>query len=231
MSNYTLSVKPRKLFGRKVKSLRRTGVVPGNVFGKKTTSTAIQFDVKTFKDLYAKAGETGLINLTVEGEKEARPVLVSGYQVDPVSNDLQHVDFHQVDLKQKVTATIPLVFVGEAPASKDGLVVATMKNEVEVEALPTDLPEHIEVDLSTMTAVGDTILASDLKIDKTKITLQIDETETIVSVQEQAKVEEPVVASDAEAEGEGAPAAEGEKPAEGETKTESGKSDDKKEEK
>lgn len=213
MSNYTLTVKPRKLFGRKVKSLRRTGVVPGNVFGKKTTSTAIQFDGKVFKTLYSKAGETGLINLTIEGEKTARPVLVSGYQVDAVSNDLQHVDFHQVDLKQKVTATIPLKFVGEAPAAASGFVVDTLKNEVEVEALPTDLPESIEVDLSTMVNVGDVIHASDLKIDATKIELQIDPTETIVAVQEQAVEEAPVAAEPAEGEA----AATGEaKPAEGE---------------
>ncbi|MEI6690746.1 MAG: 50S ribosomal protein L25 [bacterium] len=227
MSNYTLSVKPRQLFGRKVRSLRRTGIIPGNVFGNKTTSTAIQFDVKAFKTLYSKAGETALINLTIEGEKTPRPVLVSGYSVDPVSNALQHVDFHQVDLKQKVTATIPLKFVGEAPATESGFVVNTLKNEVEVEALPTDLPEHIEVDLSTMIAVGDTIHASDLKIDASKIDLQIDPTEVIVAVHEQAKEEEPVAVESAE----GEVAADGDaKPAEGEAKADA-KPEDKKEEK
>ena len=200
MSSYKLNVQPRKLFGRKIKSLRKTGIIPGNVFGQKVVSTAVQFDAKVFHKLYQEAGETGLINLTIEGETKTRPVLISGFHSDPVSGDLLHVDFHQVDLKQKVVVTIPLRFVGEAPASKEGLIVATLKNEVEVEALPTDLPESIEVDLSPMTKLGDNILASDLKVDKTKLKLQIDEAETIVSVQEQAKIEEstPTEATEAE---------------------------------
>jgi large subunit ribosomal protein L25 len=226
MTKHTLKVQERKLFGRKIRSLRREGVIPANIFGQKTTSKAIQLDEKTFRKIFAEAGETAVIELTIDGEKSTRPVLISNYHQDPVSGALLHVDFHQVDLKQKVTATIPLEFVGEAPAVKAGHLVATLKTELEVEALPTDLPEKIEIDISKLTEVGDTIHISDLKLDRTKVEIQLEETEVVVAIQEQVVVEEPVVEEAAEAEGEVKAEGEGAAPqTEGEAKTKDAKED------
>lgn len=202
MSNYALSASARKLFGRKVKSLRRQGVIPGNVFGAKTKSVAIQMNLKPLLETLKKAGETALIDLKIEGESKARPVLVAGYAQDPVSGAMQHVDFHEVDLTVKTTATVPVKTVGTSSAVAAGNVLVMLKNEIEVEALPADLPESIEVDISGLAEVGATIHAKDLKVDRAKVKLELEDEEPIVTVQEPAKeevVEAPVADSSAEA--------------------------------
>lgn len=193
MSNFKLTAKPRKLFGRKVKSLRRDGIIPANIFGKKTKSISIQLNHKTLLQIIRDAGETSLIDLTVEGEKKARTVLISGYAQNPVTDILLHVDFHQVDLTKKTTATVPVTLVGESPAVDEGNTLVSLKSELEVEALPADLPEAIEIDISTLTKVGSSILASDIQVDTTKITLLIDQEETIITIQAPVKEVEPEV--------------------------------------
>ncbi len=220
MTNYVLSAESRKLFGRKVKSLRRQGIVPGNVFGAKTKSVAIQLPVKSLVEMLKKAGETSLINLKIEGETKARPVLVAGYAQDPVSGSLLHVDFHEVDLTQKTTATVPVKTIGESSAVKAGNVLVILRNEIDVEALPADLPESIEVDITGLTEIGATVHAKDLKVDRTKVTLDIEGDEPVVTVQEPAK-EEVVAAPAAEgAVAEGETPKEGEAPKEGEKASE-----------
>lgn len=216
MTTHELKANKRKLFGRKVKSLRREGIVPGNVFGPNTKSVAIQLDEKTLSALILEAGETSLVNLIIEGETKARPVLIAGYHTNPVSGSLLHVDLHEVNLKEKTTADVPLKLIGVSQAVVDGNVLVELRKELEVEALPTDLPEDIEVDISSLLAVGDSILAKDLKLDRSKVTLMVEDDETIVTIQEPAKEEEPVVAEavvegeEAKVEGEEAPAKEGE---------------------
>lgn len=205
MTSFELSADKRTLLGRKTKQLRRQGIVPANIFGKNIPSQAIQVTESVLLPIMRQAGETGLINLKVQGSDKARPVLVAGYAQDPVSGAMLHVDFHEVDLKQKVTATVPLKAVGESEAVKSGLVLVMLKNELEVEALPTDLPDVIEVDITGLAEVGASIHAKDLKLDRSKVTLSVEDEEMIVTIQEPAKEPEPVVvAEEAPAEGEAA---------------------------
>jgi len=104
--------------------------------------------------VFQAAGETGLVQLTVEGEEKVRPVLIHRVQLDPVTDRLVHVDFHQVDLKETLIAKVPVELVGEAPAAKQGLGILIQPiAEVEVEALPTDLPEKFEVEVCGLAAV------------------------------------------------------------------------------
>lgn len=213
MSNYSVKASKRTALGRKVRALRRTGVVPANIFGKKIKSLAIQIEVKSLKDILKKAGETNLIDIVVEGGK-THPVLVAGYSQDPVSGSLLHVDFHEVDLNVKTTAMVPLKAVGESEAVKAGNVLVLQRNEIEVEALPADLPNEIEVDITVLTEVGSTIHAKDLKLDRSKVTLMVEDEEVIATVQEPAKEEvAPTAPVEGEAaaaptDGEGAPKAE-----------------------
>jgi large subunit ribosomal protein L25 len=202
MTVYELKAAKRTVFGKKLRALRRTGVTPGNIFGKNTDSVAIQVDGKILLDTMRKAGETSLIHVKVEGEAQARPVLVASYAQDAVSGQLLHVDLHQVDLKQKTTATVPVKTVGEAPAVAAGNIFVLLKNEIDVEALPTDLPEAIEVDITGLTEVGMSIAAKDLKVDRAKVELQIGEDELIATIQEPApeEVVETPEASEAPAE-------------------------------
>ena len=203
MSNYSLSATKRTAMGRKVRALRKTGVVPANIFGKKIASLAIQVEAKALKEVPKQAGETNLINLKVDGGKN-HPVLVAGYAHDSVTGELQHVDFHEVDLNVKTTAMVPLHTVGESEGVKAGNVLVLQKNELEVEALPADLPNAIEVDITALTEVGSTIHAKDLKLDRTKVTLLVEDDEVIATIQEPAKEEvvEAAPATEASAEGE-----------------------------
>ncbi len=219
MSNFTVKATTRTALGRKVRALRKTGVVPANIFGKKMKSLSIQIEIKALKDILKKAGETSLIDLVVDSGKP-HPVLVAGYAQDPVSSELLHVDFHEVDLNVKTTAMVPLKPVGESEAVKAGNVLALQRNEIEVEALPADLPSEIEVDITVLTEVGATIHAKDLKLDRSKVTLMVEDEEVIATIQEPAKEEEVVVAAPAEGEAAAAPAEGAEAPKADEAKIE-----------
>ncbi|HSW89510.1 MAG TPA: 50S ribosomal protein L25 [Patescibacteria group bacterium] len=180
-----LSVQRRILLGRKVKSLRAKNLVPGNIFGTKTASVPVQVDVKVFTSIYKAAGETALVNLEVEGEKTQRPVLIVSASRHPVTGAFLHADFHQVDLTQEVTAMIPVEVIGESEAVKAGGVLVTVYNEIEVEALPTNLPEKFVLDISKLLKVGDTVTLADVDFDREKVTLKIEADEVLATIQEQ----------------------------------------------
>ena len=213
MATFNLEATKREVFGRKLKALRREGVVPANVYGKMTPSTSVQVDLKNFLKVFEEAGETGLVTLKIGSD--SRPVLIHNVQRNPVTGNPVHVDFLQVDLKEKVTVMVPLEFTGEAQAEKEevGIVVRQL-NEIEVEALPTELPESIEVDLSGLAQIDDAIKVSDLKVDTSKVEVLTDSEQIVAAVAEPAKEEEPLpVEGEEGAEGEAGEA--GESPAEG----------------
>ncbi|MBU0618790.1 50S ribosomal protein L25 [Patescibacteria group bacterium] len=220
MVNPQLNTESRKIFGRKVKTLRQQDLLPATVYGKELKSESLAMEQKSFNSIYEQVGETGLIDLNIKGEKKTRPVLVHNLQRHPVTNKPLHVEFHQVDLTKKVTVNIPVEITGEAPAVGKGGVLVTLLNEVEVEALPSDLPEKFEVDISGLKELGQSILVKDLKYDAKKIKILIEDLESpVVQVEEPAKEEEK----------EAPVAVEGEEAAEAETKE--GKEEKKAEEK
>lgn len=226
MNESNLNVYKRKIFGRKTKALRSQGTLPANIYGKNIKSLAIQVSEKDFTKILKETGETSIINLSVEKESKKRPVLVTNLQKDPVTDFPIHVDFHQVDLKQKVTVQIPVEIKGVSPAVKEkGGVLITLLDEIKVEALPNDLPNNFTVDISTLNDFGHSITVKDLKVEKKKITLLVEEAEAIVVVQEPKKEEEPVSQDTEAAEDE-----ESEEDSESETET-SGKEGEKSSEK
>jgi len=182
MQTHILQAGERKIVGRKVKVLRKEGLVPANIFGSKVKSMAIQVDQKEFSKVFAEAGETGIVELKIG--KETRSTLVSNVQKDPVTDSYLHIDFKQVDLSQKVTANVPVEIVGEAPAEKQGLgTLIQQLDDVEVESLPADLPENIEVDVTKFVAVGNTIYVKDLKV-STKVAIKDDPEKIVVYIEE-----------------------------------------------
>ncbi len=208
----------RTVVGRKVKSLRKQGLVPANVFGKKVKSLALSVKSMDFRKVFSKAGATGIVYLEIEGEKETRPVLISDIQKSPLKGTMLHIDFRQVDLTQKVKAEVSIKVVGESLAIKDkGGVLVTVLSKVMVEALPADLPEILEISIQDLTEFGQSVHVADIKIDKTKVKIEAAEDETVAIIQEPKKeevevkpvTEVPVVAEGAEAakvEGAGSPA-------------------------
>jgi len=216
MNKPTLKADVRKISGRKVKNLRKEGILPGNVSGKKIKSEAVQVLLKDFEKVYKEVGETGL--LTLEIGKEENPVLIHNLQVNPVSDAPVHVDFLQVDLKEKVEAEVPVELTGKSPAEKQAIgTVVQYLNEIKVEALPMDLPEEFVVDTSDLAEIDQSILVKDLKVDRSKVDIKTGPDEIIVKVEPPQK--EEVVAPPAPAEGEvpaeGAVPAEGPEPVEG----------------
>ena len=211
-----LKADKRTITGRQVKTLRRQGILPANVFGKTTKSVSLQVAIKEFTSVADEVGETGLVDLNVAGEDSSRPVLITNIHAHPVTGHPLHADFHQVDLTQKVTANIPVELIGESPAVKEkNAVLITLLDEIEVEALPADLPEKFAVDISGLKEFNDSVLVSDLKVDAAKVTIKADLAAQIVMVQEpkEKEIAPPPPAEAAPVEGE-TPPAEGEKPAE-----------------
>lgn len=212
MTKDILEGEERKITGRKVKNLRKSGVVPANIFGKNVKSKSIQVKTKDFQGTYKKVGETGIVYLKLD--KEEVPVLVHDVQIHPVTDEVLHVNFFQVNLKEKVTASIPVEVIGESPAEKGGIgTVVLLQQEIEVEALPTELPDKFEVDATKLAEVDQLVKVSDLKIDSDKVKVLTDAETIVVKVEPPQK--EEVVAAPVAAEGE--VPAEGAKPAEGET--------------
>lgn len=201
MNKKILNAEPREVKGRKVKKLRQQGLLPANIFGKKIASESVQISDKEFKVIYKEVGDTGLITLTVG--KVEKPVLVHDVQVNPMTDEMIHVNFLQVDLKEKVEAEVPVELIGESPAEKQSLgTVVQYINEIRVEALPTDLPEKFEVDTSELAEVDQAIYIKDLKYDKSKVEVKNDQEEIVVKVEPPQKEEvvevTPVVAVGAE---------------------------------
>lgn len=208
--------------GHKAKKLRREGILPANLFGKKIKSQSLQVNLKEFLKVFEKTGETGLIDLVID-DKETRPVLVGNVQIEPVSDQPLHVDFHQVNLEEKVTVAVPIHLVGEAPAvvRDEGVLVQPLA-EVEVEALPTDLPDHLEADISSLDKIDAAVRVADLKVPK-GVAVKTAQEEVVAIINPKAKEEEVAPAA------EEAVVAEGEKgaeeapaPAEGEEKAAEG---------
>lgn len=190
-TNPKLSVEKRQVTGRKVKTLRNQGQLPANIYGKAIKSLAVSAPIGDFQKVYASVGETSLVDLAVKSESKVRPCLITDVQIHPVTDLPLHADFRQVDLTQKVTANVPLEITGVSPAVKEkGAVLITLFDEIEVEALPTDLPDKFTVDISSLKEFDDSILAKDLTFDKDKVEVKIKSKEVIVMVQEPKEEEE-----------------------------------------
>jgi len=166
MTTLELKSKKRTLLGKKVKSLRREGIIPAVVYGGKEGSVPIELDLKEFSKIFKTAGETTLIKLLVDSEK-FKNVLVHDISRDSVNEEINHVDFYEVKMDEKITTEVPLIFIGDAPAVVDlgGVLVKAMQ-ELEVRALPSDLPRQIEIDISQLKTFDDNILVKDIKLPK-----------------------------------------------------------------
>lgn len=182
-----LNASKRTVFGKANRMLRKQQKLPANVYGQKEEPIAITLDRKEFVDVYKNAGETSVIYLHID--KKEIPTLIVDSDIDPVRNSILHIDFQQVNLKQAVEASVPFEFVGESDAVKShNGVLLTLLDEVTVKALPTDIPNSIVIDLSTLVAVGDSITVSDLPKSDTYEVVE-DPDRQIVSVAEHKEEE------------------------------------------
>lgn len=155
----TYAVEPRTVTGKRVARLRREGVLPAVIYGRGQESLNVQLPYIDARDLMNEHGKSTLIKVHVAGEAEARPVVVRQIEQNPVTRALLHLDFYQVDLTRLITAHIPVVLTGTAPAvARWNGVLAQGLETVEVEALPQSMPLHLEVPVGSLQQIGDHLL-------------------------------------------------------------------------
>lgn len=192
MKHPQLKVEKRDVLGKNVKKLRRDGILPANVYGKGLPSIAIQMTTESFQAIYKEVGETGLVDVMLDGARH--PSLIKNLQLKYPLKQPLHVDFFQVNLKEKVKTMVPLVVIGEpvAVTEKIGLLLQPL-SEVEVEALPEELPENIEVNVEALATIDEQITVGDLKV-PVEVTVLTDSTQTVAKIAEpvQEEPEEPV---------------------------------------
>lgn len=162
MKRYKLKVEKRKDLGKKIKKLRKEGILPANIYGKGVKSQSLQVPYKEFEKVYKEAGVTGIVDVEVDGK--VRPSLIHNVQQNYYNHTLLHADFFEVNLKEKVTTMVKIVTAGEpkAVSEKLGLLMQTL-SEVEIEALPTDLPDKIEVNVEPLAQLDAQITVGEIK--------------------------------------------------------------------
>jgi large subunit ribosomal protein L25 len=175
-------------------TLRKAGVLPAVVYGRKDESTPISVDRKTFEKLYKQAGESTVI--TLKGLGEEKDALIHEVAIDALTSQPLHVDFYAIAKGQKVTVSVPLSFDGESPAVKDlGGILVKVMHELEIEVTPKDLPHSIQVDISKLTALDSQIKVSDLNIPASAV-VSIDMDEVVAMIDTPKEEEEEAPAAD-----------------------------------
>ena len=202
----SLELDPREIMGKKVKRLRREGIIPVHLYGQGVESRALQCHAPMLIQVLSRAGGNTPITITIRGEAGSQLAFAREIQWDPRRDDLTHVDFLVAEATRLVSAQVPIILIGESPGARSsgGTVMQQLRN-VDVEALPLEMPAQIEVDLAVLTEVAGVIRAGDLAF-TANVNLLTDPDEVVVRI-EAARVEVEAVAEE-EAEEESEPGSE-----------------------
>ncbi len=167
MKQIELRATNREILGKKVRFLRRQGIIPLHLFGHSVESIALQCDEAQLKQVLAQAGKTRLISLKLDKGKKPRNVVVREVQRDMQTNGLLHVDLYQIKMTEKIRVEVPVVMVGEAPAlkSKENILLQEL-NSLTVECLPNEIPASVKVDLSSLAERAQVIRVEDVILNK-----------------------------------------------------------------
>ncbi|MCY4640491.1 MAG: 50S ribosomal protein L25 [Chloroflexi bacterium] len=164
----TYAVEPRTTLGKRVARLRRRGVLPANIFGRGLESVAVQIEERSVRELLQAHGLNTLISLQIAGEGSPRPVVVRDVGRHPVTRVPLHLDFYQVDLQRTITGSVPVHVTGESPAVRDlGGLLLVGADSVQIEALPADMPNFVEVSMEGLADLDDEITVRDLDLPDT----------------------------------------------------------------
>jgi large subunit ribosomal protein L25 len=209
MARKELPVETREVTGKKVAVLRRSGILPGNVYGKGLESVSIQVNTDAMEKTLKVATANEVLDLKIGGEKETRPVVIQKVQRHPLTSSVLHAEFYQVSLTHTMHAEVPLVVIGtsEAIETYNGVLMTALES-LSVEALPLDLPPRIEVDITPLVELEQSLHVRDLPI-PANVTVLTDMDIMVVKISTPRVAEEEEAAVVAEGE-EAAAAAEGE---------------------
>jgi large subunit ribosomal protein L25 len=230
-----LEVAEREAKGtRESRRLRKQGLIPGVLYGRAKPPHPISVPERELRRvLTGDSGLHAILDVVLQGQKTTHPSILKEYQQDPVKGRLIHIDLQEVRLDQPITASVSVTFIGaeDAPGIREGGVISQVNREVSVEALPMEIPEHLELDVSRV-QIGDTLRVADLHVPE-GVKLLDDPEETVLATVtmptrevepevEEAEEGELAEGEEPTAEGEAAPEGAAEAPAEGEAAGESG---------
>ena len=195
---------------RNVRRLRKRGLIPGVLYGQ-GHSRAIAVPAHDLRDvLVGDSGLHAILDVVLAGQKTVHPSVLADYQQDPIRGTLTHVDLREVRLDQPIQALVTIQLIGESPGVKSGGALTLITREVHVEALPADIPEHLEADIGHM-EVGDVLRLEDLKTSE-GVRFLDDLYETVICTVSSPPGFAELEEADAEAAAAAAAAAEGEGP-------------------
>lgn len=208
-----LHARPRTVLGKKVKAMRRSGLVPANIYGHRIASQAIEAPVLELRRIIKEAGRTNIVSINLEGEGAPRMVLIRKVQRKPTTDALLHVDFQEISMRERMQISLRIILTGRAPVlDLEGVVVQAL-DSVDVECLPGDIPQHLEVDQSSLTDFDSHLKVGDLHV-PANVELLTDPDIIVASVTRSAASEAAEEeAAEAEAAAEAAEAAEEAAPA------------------
>ena len=186
---FQLKAEKRERVGTQLAALREEGKIPAEIYGEGIDENIHLFiNEKEFLGVFKEAGESSIVE--VDFEERKIPVIIHDLQKDQLGDKFLHIDLYAVDMNKEITAEIPLHFIGESPLARAGSAVLVKSlNEIEVETLPTHLPQHIDIDVSVLIELNDTIHVKDLSLPK-EVTILTDPETVIVSATE-IQEEEP----------------------------------------
>ena len=194
-----LAIKAKKRdSGIKLATLRKSGEIPSVFYGAGRVSTPISISNSEFKKIWASAGESSAVKILMSEdknkvEKDDINVLIHEVQVDPVTNEPIHVDFLAIDMKKKIRVKVQLDFIGVSSAVKNGIGnLVKVLHEIEIEAMPRDLPHNLFVDISALETLQDNIVVTDIKLPDGVIAIT-NSTDIVASIIEQKEEKEEVV--------------------------------------
>jgi len=192
MEEIELRAQKREVIGKHVKQLRRQGLVPAILYGHKTEPLPLQVEKRSLRRVLERVGSHHLITLRVGDDNQPRMTLAREVQLDPITHALLHVDFYEVVMTEKITTEVPLVFVGQSPMmeKREGVLVRGL-DSVEVECLPSNLIESIEVNLEDLVEIDQAILVGDLTVDA-DVEILTDREEVVAQILPLRVVEEVV---------------------------------------
>ena len=217
MDVQSVKLSPRSVIGKKVKQLRRQGVVPVHMYGVGIDSKPLQMEASLLRKLLPQVGTNVPVSIEIEGGDGENICFVREVQRHPVTEAVLHVDFIRVDVSQTIRAEVPLILIGNAPAVRQGGTLLQPLQRLLVEALPMNMPESLEVDVADLDDFEKAVYVSSIEVGA-NVTVVTESEEMIARViPPRVEVEEEVVGERLEEGEEGAEAAEGGEEAAGES--------------
>ncbi|MCZ6544118.1 MAG: 50S ribosomal protein L25 [Chloroflexi bacterium] len=186
-----LTLEKRSILGKKVKRLRREGLVPGNVYGRGLESVSVQAPLVEVQKVFRSVPRNSVVQVQITGEKKTRAVVLRKVDRNPLTGEVRHVELYEVDLTRLIQSPALIVFTGQSEAVAEGGTMVQSLDTLMLEALPMDMPAELEVDLSILSAFGDAIHVGEVRLPANVRALADASTQVVTVVAPRVEEEEP----------------------------------------